>query len=100
MGTDNQLANENEAVESVIANARKEIDYGEGVLLHLTGKRANEIFNRIESAHRREVEELRDVGKQMLRRWCNLACTCEHCEFNAEPCSRWRKILEGENDGK
>ena len=91
------MANENETVNSVIANARKEIDYGEGVLLHLTGKRANEIFNRIESAHRREVEELRDVGKQMLRRWCNFACTCEHCEFNAEPCSRWRKILEGEN---
>lgn len=57
-------------------------------------------LDRIESAHRREVEELRDVGKQMLRRWCNLACTCEHCEFNAEPCSRWRKILEGENNGK
>lgn len=43
----------------------------------------------------REVAELRDVGKQMLRRWCSMSCTCEHCEFKAEPCARWRKALEG-----
>ena len=95
------MATENEKVESVL----REIDeahetWKRSEVANLPTQYLKEWHDRIESAHRREVEELRDVGKQMLRRWCNLACTCEHCEFNAEPCSRWRKILEGENDEK
>ena len=95
------MATENEKVESVL----REIDeahetWKRSEVANLPTQYLKEWHDRIESAHRREVEELRDVGKQMLRRWCNLACTCEHCEFNAEPCSRWRKILEGENNGE
>lgn len=95
------MENENENVESVL----REIDeahetWKRSEVANLQTQYLKEWHDRIESAHRREVEELRDVGKQMLRRWCNFACTCEHCEFNAEPCSRWRKILEGENNGK
>lgn len=57
------MSSENETVESLIANARKEIDYGDGVLLHLTGKRANEIFDRIESAWRREKKLNRNCDR-------------------------------------
>lgn len=105
------MANENEKVGEIVkeirdswaqvyfseSSRRKDGEYCDNEFAAIESET---VADRIEAAHKREVEKLRDVGKQMLRRWCNLACTCEHCEFNAEPCSRWRKILEGENDGK
>ena len=91
------MESENETVESVIANERKEIDYGEGVLLNLTGKRANEIFDRIEAAHKREVAELRKCLKEAIDYNCAMCKSkgkaCEVEGFCAE--HRWRKVLEG-----
>ena len=98
------MTSENETVESVIANARKELDYGEGVLLHLTGKRANEIFDCIEAAHQREVAELRECLKETMvdavAEYKNNSCfrnvkcgeieRCDTCKV-----MRWRKALKG-----
>lgn len=46
--------NESRTVDEIIAGVRSEIDYGEGVLLHLTGKRAKEVLEEIETALKRE----------------------------------------------
>lgn len=96
------MASENETVKAAIDAVRKMIHdcpaIKGGTWEFEYQLKANGAIYRIEAAHNREVEKLRDVGNQMLRRWCNKACTCEHCEFNAEPCSRWRNVLEGADE--
>lgn len=92
------MASENETVESVIANARKEIDYGDGVLLHLTGKRANEILDRIGSAWRREKAELVECLKEAVHNQC-YECRCKDVDGGCIGCcyKKWNDALRSAN---
>ena len=59
--------------------------------------------DRFEAAHKREVEELRECLKEAIREKCPFTrMSCKH----GEPCEyacgtdKWRKVLEGANDGE
>ena len=97
------MASENKTVEEIVNETKFTIDYGNGVLLDLAGKQAVGILDRIEAAHRREVEELRECLKEAIREKCPFTrMSCKH----GEPCDyecgteKWRKALRDEGGAK
>ena len=95
------MASENKTVEEIVNETKFTIDYGNGVLLDLAGKQAVGILDRIEAAHRREVEELRECLKEAIREKCPFTrMSCKH----GEPCDyecgtvKWRKALKGSSN--
>ena len=97
------MASENKTVEEIVNETKFTIDYGDGVLLDLAGKQAVGILDRIESAHRREVAELRECLKEAIREKCPFTrMSCKH----GEPCDyecgtvKWRKALQDEGGTK
>ena len=97
------MASENKTVEEIVNETKFTIDYGNGVLLDLAGKQAVGILDRIEAAHRREVEELRECLKEAIREKCPFTrMSCKH----GEPCDyecgteKWRKALREKGGSK
>ena len=97
------MASENKTVEEIVNETKFTIDYGNGVLLDLAGKQAVGILDRIEAAHRREVEELRECLKEAIREKCPFTrMSCKH----GEPCDyecgteKWRKALREKGGAK
>ena len=98
------MASENKTVEEIVNETKFTIDYGNGVLLDLAGKQAVGILDRIEAAHRREVEELRECLKETMAdavaEYKNNSCfrnvkcgeieRCDTCKV-----MKWRKVLKG-----
>ena len=61
------MASENETVEEIVNETKFTIDYGNGVLLDLAGKQAVDILDRIEVAHRREVDVVLKDRDEMFK---------------------------------
>ena len=61
------MASENETVEEIVNETKFTIDYGNGVLLDLAGKQAVGILDRIEAAHRREVDVVLKDRDEMFK---------------------------------
>lgn len=92
------MASENETVADIVKEMRD--------IFALTGIDKNKshlmgFFERIETAHRREVAELRECLKEAIREKCPFTrMSCKH----GEPCDyecgtyKWRKALEGAKD--
>ena len=86
------MASENKTVEEIVNETKFTIDYGNGVLLDLAGKQAVGILDRIEAAHRREVDELRECLEQAY------GDKIGTYTMKGNEIERWRKALKGAKD--
>ena len=73
----------NETVAEIISETKVDIDYGNGVLLDLSGKQVVGIFDRIEAAHKREVAELVAALKALAADACG-HCDARYCQNDGE----------------
>ena len=98
------METDNETVAEAIAAVRKMIhdcySIKGGIGEFEYQLKANGAIDRIESAHKSEIAELRECLKEALAQRCNAKpdFKCEDCAFKGEYCQKWREALEGEKE--
>ena len=92
-----------ETIADVVAAMRDESHAGDGCFLEWVGDKMRSYADRIESAHKRDVAELRECLKDAIREKCPFTrMSCKH----GEPCDyecgtfKWRKALQDEGDAE
>ena len=97
------MSNKQETIEDIVAAMRNEGHAGDESCLEWVGAKMRTYADRIEAAHRREVEELRECLKEAIREKCPFTrMSCKH----GEPCDyecgteKWRKALQDEGGEK
>ena len=97
------MSNKQETIEDIVAAMRNEGHAGNASCLEWVSAKFTSYANRIEAAHRREVEELRECLKEAIREKCPFTrMSCKH----GEPCDyecgtvKWRKALQDEGGAK
>lgn len=90
------MASENETVEDIVKELRDQYEDATDICVI----DAPEYADRIESAHRREVAELRKCLKEAygLQLRCD-SCKIRKCDSICVMKLKWRKALEGANGG-
>ena len=97
------MSNKQETIADIVAEMRNESHAGDESCLEWVGAKMRTYADRIEAAHRREVEELRECLKEAIREKCPFTrMSCKH----GEPCDyecgteKWRKALQDEGGEK
>ena len=93
-----------DTVADVVDEMRQDIANGTvGIWSDFGGEIARSYADRIESAHKRDVAELRECLKDAIREKCPFTrMSCKH----GEPCDyecgtfKWRKALQDEGDAE